>query len=328
VSAARRRFGAALAVATVGLVFAGAEVKSRQAGLSVPDWPLSYGQLWPRMVGNVFYEHGHRTIAATVGFLTLLLALWTARTESRRVVRRLAWTCLAAVVAQGLLGGLTVKLLLAARGVHRARAPRADLPCLMVALAFATSREGEAADAPGLTSVARTTDGGARARRATRLCALATGCVFVQLVLGALMRHTESGLAVPFFPTDARGALVPDVVTSKVAIHLAHRGFAFVVLAAVVAAAVGDGARAAAARRAGIAGGSARRGPGAARRQRDLDGAHRPVGERPARRLADPRVAARRDGRLAAGLVWLLALRTRRLGAGGTAESGTPRAST
>ena len=232
VSAARRRVGALLAVATVGLVFAGAEVKSRQAGLSVPDWPLSYGQLWPRMVGNVFYEHGHRTIAATVGFLTLLLAIWTARTESRRGVRRLAWTCLAAVVAQGLLGGLTVKLLLPpAVSIAHALLAQTFL-CLTVALAFATSREGEAAVERAAVA------GGGRARRATRLCAVATGCVFVQLVLGALMRHTESGLAVPFFPTDARGSLVPELVTSKVAIHLAHRGFACVVLAAVVAAAV------------------------------------------------------------------------------------------
>src|SRR5678809_1554346 len=93
VSPARRRFGAALAVATVFLIFAGAQVKSHQAGLSVPDWPKSFDMWWPPMVGNVFYEHGHRVIAATVGFLTLLMALWTWRAESRASVRRLAWCC-------------------------------------------------------------------------------------------------------------------------------------------------------------------------------------------------------------------------------------------
>lgn len=232
VSAARRRFGAALAVATVVLVFAGAEVKSRQAGLSVPDWPLSYGQLWPRMVGNVFYEHGHRTIAATVGFLTLLLAFWTARTESRRGVRRLAWTCLAAVVVQGLLGGLTVKLLLPpAVSIAHALLAQTFL-CLTVALAYLTSREwavttGRDADAAP-----------PRPGSAARLCGWATGAVFAQLLLGALMRHTESGLAVRFFPVDEQGALWPAIVTRQVAIHMAHRGFALVVLASVLAAAI------------------------------------------------------------------------------------------
>lgn len=242
VSAARRRFGAGLAVATVFLIFAGAEVKSRQAGLSVPDWPLSYGTWWPRMVGNVFYEHGHRTIAATVGFATLVLALWTQLTESRRAVRRLAWVCLGAVIAQGLLGGLTVLLLLPPQ-VSIAHALLAQtFLCLTVALAFVTSREWLAGPADAARPAASANASGPDVARAVRrLCVLATAAVFVQLVLGALMRHTESGLAVPFFPTDGQGAWVPAVVTSKVAIHLAHRGFALVALTSVLAAAFAVG---------------------------------------------------------------------------------------
>src|SRR5436305_2120230 len=103
-----RHFTKFVAAATLFLIFAGAMVTSTGSGLSVPDWPLSYGMLMPPMVGGVFYEHSHRIVASLVGALTLALALWTARAEARPGVRRLAWAALAAVVAQGVLGGLTV----------------------------------------------------------------------------------------------------------------------------------------------------------------------------------------------------------------------------
>ena len=230
VGAARRRFGVLVALATVFLIFAGAEVKSRQAGLAVPDWPLAHGMFFPPMVGNIFYEHGHRLVAATVGLLTLVLAVWTARREPRGWVRRLAWGCLAAVVAQGLLGGLTVKLLLPPPvSISHALLAQSFL-CLVVWLAYATSREW-------LRPPAAPAVGGARERGALVACLWAAGAVFVQLVLGALMRHTESGLAVTFFPVDERGALLPEPVTGRVVIHMLHRGFAFVVLPAVLVAA-------------------------------------------------------------------------------------------
>jgi len=148
VSTARRRFGVLLVAATLFLIFAGAEVKSRQAGLSVPDWPLSYGMVWPPMVGNVFYEHGHRTVAAAVGLLTLILAVWTARAEARGWVRRLAWIALAAVVAQGLLGGLTVLFLLPTPiSMGHALLAQTFL-CLVCWLACATSRDRRRRSSP------------------------------------------------------------------------------------------------------------------------------------------------------------------------------------
>src|SRR5262245_66124726 len=104
----RHRFAVALALSTLVLVFAGGLVTSTGSGLSVPDWPLSYGMVMPPMVGGIFFEHGHRMVAATVGFLTLVLAVWTQATESRRGVRRLAWAGLALVIAQGVLGGLRI----------------------------------------------------------------------------------------------------------------------------------------------------------------------------------------------------------------------------
>ena len=85
---------------------------SNQAGLSVPDWPLSYGQVMPQMTGGVFFEHGHRMVATFVGMLTVGLAIWLARKEQRGWMRKLGWAALGAVIVQGGLGGLTVLLLL------------------------------------------------------------------------------------------------------------------------------------------------------------------------------------------------------------------------
>src|SRR5881392_3066571 len=107
-----RRFTKLVAFATLLLIYAGAMVTSTGSGLAVPDWPLSFGMLMPPMVGGIFYEHGHRMIAATVGFLVVIQALWLSAGEPKRFVRLLGWSSLGAVIAQGLLGGLTVKLFL------------------------------------------------------------------------------------------------------------------------------------------------------------------------------------------------------------------------
>src|SRR5688572_5513560 len=107
-----RRFTKFVALSTLFLIFAGAMVTSTGSGLAVPDWPLSYGMLMPPMVGGIFYEHGHRMIATLVGILTIIQAVWLQKRESQPFVRKLGWISLAAVIAQGLLGGLTVKLLL------------------------------------------------------------------------------------------------------------------------------------------------------------------------------------------------------------------------
>jgi len=180
----------------------------------------------PPMVGGVLYEHGHRMVASTVGFLTLVLAIWTARVETRRGVRALAWAALGAVIAQGVLGGLTVLYLLPTP-VSVAHACLAQtFFCITIALAYATSREW-------LEAPAAVRDDAPRLRGAA---ALATGAVFVQLLLGAIMRHIGAGLAVPDFPR-MFGRWVPPAAAlaqAPVAIHLAHRAGALVVLALVI----------------------------------------------------------------------------------------------
>src|ERR1043165_10000327 len=106
------RFAILVACATFFLIIAGALVTSHDAGLATSDWPLSNGQVFPKMVGNLFWEHGHRMVATTVGILVIILNIWLWRSEKRTWVRRLGLVALCAVIAQGLLGGLTVKWML------------------------------------------------------------------------------------------------------------------------------------------------------------------------------------------------------------------------
>ncbi len=105
------RYAIVLSVCTLFLVMAGASVTSKEAGLSVPDWPLSYGKVMPPMTGGVLFEHGHRLAGTTVGLLTIGLLVWVLIAEKRSWMRKFAWVMLAWVSVVGLLGGLTVKLL-------------------------------------------------------------------------------------------------------------------------------------------------------------------------------------------------------------------------
>src|SRR5690242_12742564 len=134
------RFALLVVCATFFLIIAGANVTSHDAGLAVPDWPLSFGKVFPQMVGNVFWEHGHRLVATTVGLLTIALAIYLQIRERRSWVKRLGWIALAGVIAQGLLGGLTVKMNLPL-AVSAAHATLAQLFFLTtVSLAVFTSR--------------------------------------------------------------------------------------------------------------------------------------------------------------------------------------------
>ena len=111
------RFIKLVVASTVLLILAGGMVTSTGSGLAVPDWPNTYGEFMfsfplEKMVGGIFYEHGHRLIASTVGFLTIILAVWLWWADPRGWVRRLGFIALAAVILQGVLGGLTVIYLL------------------------------------------------------------------------------------------------------------------------------------------------------------------------------------------------------------------------
>lgn len=179
------RYAVLLAVCTLFLVVAGASVTSKEAGLSVPDWPLSYGQVMPQMTGGVFFEHGHRMVATTVGFLTIILAVWLARVETRPWMKRLGFIALGAVIFQGLLGGLTVKLLLPpAVSISHACLAQCFFS-LTVAIALFTSKSwmdgSEAVEDHGWPSL--------------RSMAMITPVfVLIQIALGAAFRHRAIGV--------------------------------------------------------------------------------------------------------------------------------------
>jgi cytochrome c oxidase assembly protein subunit 15 len=217
------RFALLTAGATFVLIFVGGLVTSTGSGLAVPDWPLSFGQVFPPMVGGVLYEHGHRLTAALVGVLTTVLAIWIWVRERRAWVRRLGIGALFAILLQGLLGGLTVLTLLPAP-VSVAHALLAQVFfCLTVTLAVVTG--------PGWAGRAAPSAGGIAPGLPT-LCALTVGAIFGQLILGAVMRHTGAGLAIPDFPL-AFGRLLPPLDSEAVLIHFLHRVGAVLVTACV-----------------------------------------------------------------------------------------------
>ena len=224
-------FAAVVAASTAVLIFAGGMVTSTGSGLSVPDWPNTYGWFMfsfplDKWVGGIFYEHTHRLIASTVGFLILVLAFWLWRAEPRRWVRRLGFLALAAVITQGILGGITVLWYLP-DAISIAHAGLAEIVfCLTVTIALVTSsgwQQGYAAQSPD-------------DRTLQRVAIATTGTVYVQILLGATMRHTGAGLAIPDFPL-AFGHLIPPYFDAKIAIHFAHRVGALLVTAMILAAA-------------------------------------------------------------------------------------------
>jgi cytochrome c oxidase assembly protein subunit 15 len=165
-------------------------------------------------VGGIFYEHSHRLIASTVGFLILVLAFWLWRAEPRRWVRRLGFIALGAVITQGVLGGITVLWYLP-DAISIAHASLAEIVfCLTTAIALVTSpgwRDRYAGRGPAPDD-----------RRLQRLARATLAIVYLQIVVGATMRHTEAGLAIPDFPW-MFGHLVPDHWDPKIAVHFAHR---------------------------------------------------------------------------------------------------------
>lgn len=167
--------------ATFFLLIAGALVTSNDAGLATPDWPLSNGQVFPKMVGNLFWEHGHRLVATTVGMLTIGLTVYFLRAEKRPRIRRLGIFALGAVIAQGLLGGLTVKLMLPL-AVSAAHATLAQLFfCTVVSLSVFTSRSW-------FEDRKTIAEKGSPPLR--YLSVAATVTIFLQLILGATLRHS------------------------------------------------------------------------------------------------------------------------------------------
>jgi heme a synthase len=226
------RFAVFVACATFFLIIAGANVTSHDAGLATSDWPRSNGQWFPKMVGNLFWEHGHRMVATAVGVLTIALAVYLQASDRRTWVKRLGWAALGAVIAQGLLGGLTVKLNLPLI-VSASHATLAQLFFLItVSIAVFTSRRWiEAAPLEAAPE-------GPRMRS---MCVLALVVILTQLVLGATLRHSatwDQDLPTPLLVAHICGAAVVTLVlaTTIVLVLLPHRDEPYLARPAIIAA--------------------------------------------------------------------------------------------
>jgi cytochrome c oxidase assembly protein subunit 15 len=208
-----------MVLATLLLIVAGGLVTSQDYGLAVPDWPKSYGMWFPPMIGGVFYEHGHRMIAGFVGILTAVLTAWLWWKEPRKWVRIFGTVALLSVIAQAVLGGITVLYFLPTwvSTVHATLAQ--TFFCMIVCLMVFTSRWWKE-DNPAAPD--RTLE------NPTGRFILATALIYIQLIVGSYMRHSQAALAIPDFPL-ALGRIIPPFTTPEIAIHFAHRLLALII---------------------------------------------------------------------------------------------------
>lgn len=249
------RFSILTAIFAVLLIGVGASVTSTGSGDAVPDWPLSYGTLFPRMAGGVLYEHSHRLVAGTLAILITILMIWLLRSKQPRYVKTFSVIAFVAVLLQATLGGLRVlvvsneKIQDTVTGIFSVghiepvriaiaitHATLAEIVlCMVFLIALFTSKAWENFKLNEVRVGAKI----------AKLYTLAFVFAFIQVLLGALVRHTQSGSVIPDFPLSF-GKIIPPFgnlpydpnspfpisyaeLQFKVAIHFAHRVWAFVV---------------------------------------------------------------------------------------------------
>jgi heme a synthase len=225
-------FAVLTAFFTFLLLGLGGLVTSHEAGMSVPDWPTSYGynmfalpiKFWN---GGAFFEHTHRLLASAVGLMTTLLAVWLWLKDSRPWMHWLGVIAFLGVVAQGVLGGLRVRWHMDSLGIYHGTIAQLFF-VLTCAIALFTSRWW-ANLSPVAAAYDRRQDPEMNATVADRryknlrwLVLATTILIFIQLIIAAAMRHQHAGLAISDFPL-AYGKLWPDTSVAAVARYNAQR---------------------------------------------------------------------------------------------------------
>ena len=208
----RFRYTLVTVIVAVVLISWGGLVTSIDAGLAVPDWPTSFGSYDPFATGfedpmdptarwwnrlPILAEHGHRLLGALVGLLTLGLAFWTWRADPRRWMRLLGFAALGLVIVQGLLGGLRVIWISLDLAVVHACVAQLFFS-LLVAMALFTS--------PGWLRADSVVPSSTEAQRLSRLSLATVGVLYLQIILGALLRHPGLGIDLLFVSIHIAGA--------------------------------------------------------------------------------------------------------------------------
>ena len=245
-----RRFAWLTCIATLFLICSGGMVTSKNVGLAVPDWPTTFGYnmfLFPvsKWIGGILFEHTHRLMGSFVGFLTIILAVWLWLSEDRQWLRILGVIALGGVILQGILGGLRVTMMKDEIGIFHACFAQAFLG-LLVVIAMATMKFWK-------TLANQQIDSKKFGPIKTFAIAI-TIAIYVQLALGATMRHQHRDLAILDFPTangawisdtsaaalakinawrDARG--LSDVTVFQIWLQMTHRLLALIIAVAVIA---------------------------------------------------------------------------------------------
>jgi heme a synthase len=244
------RFAWLTCLATLLLICSGGMVTSKNVGLAVPDWPTTFGYnmfLFPisKWVGGILFEHTHRLMGSLVGFLTIVLAVWLWLGDDRRWLRNLGVIAVIGVILQGVLGGLRVTMMKDQIGIFHACVAQAFLG-LLVFVALVTTKFWQ--------SIADRSFDLQKFSANTTLAIAITAAIYVQLALGATMRHQHRDLAILDFPT-AIGAWIPDtsavalakinawrdaralseVTASQIWLQMVHRFLALIIAIAIIA---------------------------------------------------------------------------------------------
>jgi len=214
---------------TLGLLFLGSIVHATESSLACPDWPTCFGTMVPEMTGGVFWEHLHRLVA---GGLVMMFALgtWLAKRETseRPWIFRASLAGVGLLLVQSVFGGLTVIYQLP----DLVSTTHLSLAFIFLSLATVLAVATQGTTGPGGPPKIEGFGDGA-GLKLTIYAGVAAGSVFIQSVLGALVRHTDGGMSCPDVPL-CLGQVVPPLVNIQITSHFLHRLMAIVATVAVL----------------------------------------------------------------------------------------------